>query len=106
VDGCLSPCFTPDEQPTTNKELVTFFGLLSDDGLLSDLDKGFFRALDDKTRVFDLLDLSDDATIGDDLIINLQLRDHVLKLLTLLFLGKDHEEVKDPEDEHEREQSP
>jgi hypothetical protein len=82
------------------------FRLLADDGAFADLEKRFFRALDDETGVLDLLYSADDSAVRYNFIVDLQLRDHLLKLLALAFLRKDYKKVKDTENEHKRQYLP
>src|SRR5688572_3685553 len=96
-------------RPTINYLRATahlLFRLLTDDGGFSDLQKGFFRALDNKTRVFHFLDPTNDTTVGDDLVVYLKLRDHLLKLLLLALLRQDHKKIENTKDKNERQQRP
>jgi hypothetical protein len=79
---------------------------LADDRTLAHLQKRFFSALNDKTRFFDLLDLSNDAAISDDLIIYLKVIDQFLKLLFLLLLRQYDKEIEDAEYEDEWQKRP
>ena len=78
------------------------FRLFPDDGTFTDLQKRFLRALDDKTRIFDFLDLSDHAAVGNNFIVDLKLRDQFLELLLLALLRQDHQKVKNAKDKNER----
>jgi len=78
------------------------FRLFPDDGTFTDLQKRFLRALDDKTRIFDLFDPSDHTTVGNDFIIDLQGVDHFLQLLLLAFLGKDDQKIKNTDHHQDR----
>jgi hypothetical protein len=89
--------------PTINGLLFCF---LSDDRALSYFKKRLFGTLNDETRVFYFLDLSDHAAVRNDFIVYFQFGDHFLKLLTLLFLRKNNEEIEYPENENEREERP
>jgi hypothetical protein len=75
---------------------------LADYRAFADLQKGLFGTLNDKAGFFDLFDLSDDAAVGYDLIVYLELGDHFLQLLFLFFLRHDHEEIEDAENKDER----
>jgi hypothetical protein len=91
---------------TTNYLLLGFFCASPDDGALADLEERFLGALDDETCVLHFLYFSDYPAIRDDLIVDLQLRDQILKLLPLLLLRKDNKEVKDAEYQEERQKGP
>jgi hypothetical protein len=83
-----------------------FLGPPADNRTLPDLEERFLCALDDETGVFYFLDPSDYSAVCYDLIVDFQLRDHLLQLLFLAFLRQDHKKIKDPEYKDERKQCP
>jgi hypothetical protein len=96
---------TSDQQSTLNlNNLLRFFRFLSDNGLLADLKKGLLRALDYETCLFDFFDFADYAAVGDDLVIDLEVRNHFLKGSLLFLLRPNDHEIKDTENDDDHRQ--
>src|SRR6266540_2776042 len=102
IDGCRRILMT-----TINHQQSTdLFCLFPDHRAFADLEEGFLCALDDKARIFDLFYLADDAAVRDHLIVDLQLADQILKLLTLFFLRQDHKKIENAENRYKRQNRP
>jgi hypothetical protein len=95
--------FAAVKDSTMNELLLRLF---TDDCALSNFKKRFFSALDDETRIFDLLDLPYHAAVRYDLVVYLQLRDHFLKLVTLFLLRQNDEKIEDSKNKNEGQQRP
>lgn len=66
------------------------------------LEKRLLGALYDETAILDFLDLSDDAAVGDYLVVYLQLRDHVCELLLLSLLRQKNQKIENTGYQDER----
>ncbi len=79
---------------------------LADNRTLSNFQKRFFGAVDDKTRIFYFFDSPYNAAIRYDFVVDLKTADHVLQLLFLSLLGQDHKKIEDAKYEDKRKQCP
>jgi hypothetical protein len=80
------------------------FRSLPYDCTLTYLEKRLLGALYDETTVLNFLDLSDDAAVGDDLVVYLQLRDHVRELLLLSLLRQKDKKIENASYQNERQE--
>lgn len=83
--------------------LIPFF--LANYRVLADFDERFLGRDDDETSLSDFLYLADHAATGDDIVVDLEIRNHLLKLLLLFLLWSENQEVEDEKDKNNRGES-
>jgi hypothetical protein len=88
----------------TSEALLCLFGVNSGDRRASDLQNRLLGATNQKTRLTNLGNLTDNTARGNDPIACLQLGDSGLKFALFSLLWPDQKEIEHPEHENHREE--
>lgn len=68
--------------------------LFGNDCTFSDFEKRFICTLNNKTRISNFFDLTDNAAVCNDFLVDLKLLDHLFCFLLFPLLRQDYKKVK------------